>query len=109
MHGGWLEGRGRQRTAQIGFVHQDHPQPGMCPVPAQPAERQLVRHGQNDQDVGDRMPVTGELRVADGEIESRVRRLASLRPWCQIGTGNQIQPVRAMTLAVRHRGQPTRL
>jgi len=84
----WLECGGGQRTAQIRLVHPDQPQPSVGRVLTQPAERQLVRHGQNDQDVRDRVPATGELRVGDGEFESRVYRLASLRPWCQIGTGN---------------------
>ena len=48
------------------------------------------------------MPVTDEVGIGHGEIERRMRGLTRLRPWPQIGPGNQIQAVRRKALTVRH-------
>lgn len=88
---GWLDrGRG-ERAAEVRLVHLDNPKPCGHGVLTQPAQRQLVTDGEDDQGVGGRMPAPGQLRVDDSEIECRVRRLTSLRPGGQIGAGNQTE------------------
>ena len=48
------------------------------------------------------MPVTGDGRRGDSEIESRMRRLASLRTGGQIAPSDQVQALRVATLPMRH-------
>jgi len=48
------------------------------------------------------MPVTGDGRIGDGEIKSRMRRLASLRARGQIAPSDQVQALRVATLPMRH-------
>ena len=86
---GGLDGRGRQRTAKIGLMNADDAQAGCLSVVAEPPERQLVPHGQDDERVRGGMPKTGQVRVRNGEVECRVCRLTGLRSWCQIGAGDQ--------------------
>lgn len=99
-----LDRRRGQRTAQIGFMNPDQAQASELGVPAEPAERQLVGRSEDDERVGYRMPVTGERRVGDHEIDSRVRRLAGLRPWREIGAGDEVKTTGTIALTVRHTG-----
>jgi hypothetical protein len=75
---GRLEGGRGQGAVQIRLVEPDHAAAGRGRVGAQPAEGQLVRDGEQNQGVGGLVPVTDEVGVGDGEVESRVDRLASL-------------------------------
>lgn len=89
--GGRFEGGRGQGAAEVRLVEPDHAEAGRRGVGAQPAERQLVRRGEQDQGVGGQVPVTEDVGVGDCEIESRVCRLASLRRWGQVTTGDQIE------------------
>jgi hypothetical protein len=69
---GGLDGRGCQRTAKIGLMDADDAQAGGLSLVAEPPERQLVRHGQDDERVRGGMPMTGQVRVRNDEVECRV-------------------------------------
>lgn len=101
---GRLDGRSRQRSAEILLVHCDHAQARGPYIAAEPAERQLVWHGEDDQGVRGGMPVTGQIRISDGEVKSRVCRLTRLGFRHQIGTSDQVKAVRCLALKVRHIG-----
>lgn len=81
---------------------QDRPGAGHRGVVARPYQGKLVASGQHDQRVGGGMPVAGDGRMGDGEIESRMRRRASLRTWRQIAPSDQVQAPRVATLPMRH-------
>ena len=68
-------------------------------VGEQPAQRQLVSRGEEQQGTACAGPCGSEVRMPDGEFECSVRALDSLRPGRQISPGNQ---VKARALGVRH-------
>lgn len=70
---GRLDRGSGQGAAEIRFMKPDDSQPGRDGVVAQPSERQLVANRERDQGVGGHMPVTGEMRISDCEIECCVR------------------------------------
>jgi len=86
-----LERGGGQRAAEVGLVEPDDAKAGGGRVVAQPPERQLVAHGEEDQGVRGAVPVAGEPGVGDREVECRVRRLARLRPRRQVVAGDQVE------------------
>ena len=47
------------------------------------------------------MPIADDVRMCDGEIKSRVSRLAGLVPGREIGAGDQVQAGKTK-LPVRH-------
>jgi len=80
----------------------DHPQTGRRGVVAQPSQGKLVGSSEHNERVGGRMPVTGDGRIGDGKIESRMRRLTRLRTWRQIAPSDQVQALWVATLPMRH-------
>ena len=48
------------------------------------------------------MPVTGQRRKGDREVESRMRRLATLRTNSEIGPGDQVNTIGKSNLPMRH-------
>jgi hypothetical protein len=88
-------------VAQVRLVEPDDAKAGRRRVVAEPAERQLVRRGQQDQRVGGGVPVADKTGVREREIERRMRCLTGLDPGGQIVTGDEEQ-TRFATLAVGH-------
>jgi hypothetical protein len=99
---GRLDGHSRHRVAQVGLMNESCPKAGGPRVLREPAQRQFVGNGEDDQGVRCRVPVRGQIRVRDSEVESRMRRLAGLRPGRKISTGDQIKAAGVLALTVRH-------
>ena len=65
----------------------------------QPAQRQLVSRGEEQQGTACAGPCGGQVRMPDGEFECSVRALDSLRAGRQVSPGDQVE---ARALGVRH-------
>jgi len=100
--GGRLESRRGERIAQVRFIEPDKPQTGGRGIRAEPAECKFIGSREYDQSVGCRVPVTGQVRMGDREIQRRVSRLAGLGAGREIGPGDQIEAGGRETLAVWH-------
>src|ERR1700733_2974995 len=100
--GGRLErGRG-QGTAEIRLVYTGDRETRGHGVVAQPAEGELIDGREQDQGVRGAVPARGDVRVGNGEIKGRVRRLTRLISRWQITTGYQVQARWDTALAMRH-------
>jgi hypothetical protein len=100
--GGRFECGSGQRSCQIRLVNASQLVPGGSGILAQPGQFQLIADSNDDQSVRGAMPCTGQLWKRDSELECRMHCLTRLHPWCQIGTGDDIQAVGGTALTVRH-------
>jgi hypothetical protein len=96
---GRFERDGGERTAQIGLVEANDATSRRCRVDTESTERQLIAGGEQNDGVGTTVPLSDEIRMGHGEIESGMRCLTCLRPRRKISTGDEIE---ARKLLVRH-------
>jgi hypothetical protein len=99
-----FERDGGQRAIEVGFVEADQPSAGGGGVLAEPAEREFIGDGEQDERVRRDVPVADKLGEGEREFEGGVNGLTCLRPRRKVDPGDDVEAA----LAVRHEHQCTR-